>query len=180
MDSDSFSNCTNDHAAHARNPLMIAVIMRVKVKTLFFIFIGKKLEKTSIEICLFWRTARLAPKNPVHKTNCLKRISPQTSVWWNRFLATICPNDRMIIKDKRQTINRHSKFSRVLSIELRELFNFIGNSRIGTCNFRSCHIKTWYYNKRFKLGSQFYLYIPIDYAFCDSISGWFYFRSSLL
>ena len=79
MDSDSFSNCTNDQAAHARNPLMIAVVMWVNMKTLFFELGDKKFEKTSIEICLFWRTARLAPKKPVHKTNCLKRISPQTS-----------------------------------------------------------------------------------------------------
>jgi len=50
MDSDSFSNCTKDHAAHARNPLMIAVAMRVNVKTLFFEFGGKKFENTSIEI----------------------------------------------------------------------------------------------------------------------------------
>jgi len=69
MDSESFSNSTNDQADHARNPLIIPAQNLVNAFIIRFQKRDDGLAKTSMEICLSCLTAMEAPKNPTQRTH---------------------------------------------------------------------------------------------------------------
>ena len=77
MDSDSFSNCTKDQAAHARKPLIIPVAMRVNVKIFFFELVGIKLKRHRLKYVYFDRSLDWHPKTQSIIPIVLKEYPPK-------------------------------------------------------------------------------------------------------